>query len=88
MIFNVLAPSSCKNRQYERCYFDKTRWPLNKRLPRGKLGKDLAAIAQKHRLEKPQIARQLKNCKDKKYRLKDVVLEMTPEQIKKVIEDR
>ena len=26
-------------------YFDKTRWPLNKRLPRGKLGKDLGAIA-------------------------------------------
>ena len=54
-------------------YFDKTRWPLNKRLPRGNLGKDLAAIAQKHGLEKSQIARQLKNFKDKKYRLKDVV---------------
>ena len=68
-------------------YFDKTRWPLNKRLPRGNLGKDLAAIAQKHGLEKPQIARQLKNFKDKKYRLKDVVLEMTPERIKEVLEE-
>ena len=26
-------------------YFANTRWPLNKRLPRGKLGKDMVAIA-------------------------------------------
>ena len=68
-------------------FFTDARWPLNTPLPRGKLGKDLAAIAQEHGLEKSQIARQLKNFKDKKYRLKDIVLEMTPEEIKEVLEE-
>mmetsp|Transcript_4411 Transcript_4411/g.7819 ORF Transcript_4411/g.7819 Transcript_4411/m.7819 type:complete len:154 (+) Transcript_4411:124-585(+) len=68
-------------------FFADARWPLNTPLPQGKLGKDLAAIAQEHGLEKSQIARQLKNFKDKKYRLKDIVLEMTPEQIEEVLEE-
>ena len=68
-------------------YFANTRWPLNKRLPRGKLWKDLAIIVQEHRLDKLRIVRQLKNYKDKKYILKDVVLEMTPKRIKEVLEE-
>ena len=38
-------------------------------------------------MEKSQIARQLKNYKDKKYRLKDVVLSQSPEKIKEALEE-
>ena len=68
-------------------YFTSAQWPLNKSLPRGNLNEDLAAIAKKHDLSKTQIARQLKNYKDKKYRMKDVILEMSPERIKEVLEE-
>jgi hypothetical protein len=68
-------------------HFASTSWPLNKALPRGKLSKELAAIQLEYGLAKSQVARQLKNFKDKKYRLKDIVLSQSPEQIKEVLEE-
>ena len=47
-------------------HFAGTRWPLNKALPRGKLSKELTAIQLEYGLAKSQVARQLKNFKDKK----------------------
>ena len=60
-------------------YFILVKWPLNKFLPRGDLHGDLAAIAKKYGLAKKQVARQLKSHKDKKYRMKDIVLDFSPE---------
>ena len=50
------------------------------------IGKELTAIQQEHRLEKLQISRQLKNYKDKKYQLRDVILLQLSEQMENVLE--
>ena len=69
-------------------YFAAQRWSLNTPLPRGAtLVKELEAIQQKYSLEKSQIARQLKNYKDKKYGLKDLVLNFDTERIKEILEE-
>ena len=68
-------------------YFTLAKWPLNKSLPRSDLHGDLAAIAKKYGLTKKQVARQLKSYKEKKYRMKDVVLDFSPERIKKMLEE-
>ena len=64
-----------------------TSLPLNKALPRSKISKEHAAIHLAHGLIKLHVLRQLKHFKDKKYRLKDVVLSWTPEQISEVLEE-
>ena len=68
-------------------YFTLAKWPLNKSLPRSDLHGDLAAIAKKYGLTKKQVARQLKSYKEKKYRMKDVVLDFSPERIKEMLEE-
>ena len=68
-------------------HFTLAEWPLNKSLPRSNLHGDLAAIAKKYSLTKKQVARQLKSYKDKKYRMKDIVLDFSPEQIKEMLEE-
>ena len=68
-------------------HFALVKWPLNKSLPRSDLHGDLAAIAKKYGLTKKQVARQLKSCKDKKYRMKDIVLDFSPERIKEMLEE-
>ena len=62
-------------------HFALAKWPLNNSLPRSDLHGDLAVIAKKYGLAKKQVARQLKSYKDKKYRVKDIVLDFSPEQI-------
>ena len=59
-------------------YFANAKWPLNKTLPRGDLCEDLAVIATKYGLDEKQVTRQLKSYKDKKYRMKDVILVFSP----------
>ena len=68
-------------------HFTLVKWPLNKSLPRSDLRGDLAAIAKKYGLNKKQVARQLKSYKEKKYRMKDVVLDFSPERIKEMLEE-
>ena len=68
-------------------HFKATSWPLNKALSRDTLIKELAAIQHEYRFAKFQVARQLKNFKDKTYRLNDIILLQLPEQIKAVLEE-
>ena len=68
-------------------HFAATSWPLNKALSQDTLIKELAAIQHEYRFAKFQVARQLKNFKDKTYRLNDIILLQSPEQIKEVFEE-
>ena len=59
--------------------FASTSWHLNKDLPGGKLNKELTAIHHKYGLAKLKVVRQLKQFKEKKYHLKNIVLLQLPE---------
>ena len=64
-------------------YFASAKCLLNKTLLHGDLHGDLAAFATKYGLD----TRQLKSYKEKKYRMKKVILDFSPERLKETLEE-
>ena len=84
LLFKKTTPITAAAKQKLREYFIAENWPLDTPLLRGaddNLDSRLRAIKTKFDLNKPQIARQLKNFKEEKYGNSQITLIIDADQL-------